>query len=111
MLWDGDQDQDLLTFYQQLIQLRRQGSQHWSQQLQAVIIDDVNCFYGYQLGNYACAKRAFGIALNNQDQSMILALPNWKNYQLAIATDPAILWNQSTCELTLPPFGGVILLS
>ena len=40
-----------------------------------------------------------------------LTLPNWKNYQLVIATDPAILWNQSTGELTLPPFGGVILLS
>jgi glycosidase len=104
MLWDGDQDQDLLTFYQQLIQLRRQGSQHWSQQLQAIIIDDVNCFYGYELGNYA-------IALNNQDQPITLVLPNWKNYQLAIATDPAIRWNQSTGELTLPPFGGVILLS
>ena len=25
------------------------------------------------------------IALNNQDQSITLALPNWKNYQLAIA--------------------------
>ena len=104
MLWDGDQDQDLLTFYQQLIQLRRQGSQNWFQQTQAVIIDDLNCFYGYQLGNYA-------IALNNQDQSIILALPNWKNYQLAIATDPTILWNESTGELILPPFGGVILLS
>ncbi|MFM8294695.1 MAG: alpha-amylase family glycosyl hydrolase, partial [Microcystaceae cyanobacterium] len=105
MLWDKDQDQDLLTFYQQLIQLRRQDSQYWyQQQLQAVILDDVNCFYGYQLGNYM-------IALNNQDQSITLALPNWKNYQLAIATDPAILWNKSTGELTLPPFGGVILLS
>ena len=111
MLWDGDQDQDLLTFYQQLIQLRRQGSQNWFQQTQAVIIDDLNCFYGYQLGNYAYAKRTFGIALNNQDQSINLVLPNWKNYQLAIATDPAIRWNESTGELTLPPFGGVILLS
>jgi hypothetical protein len=64
----------------------------------------VHRFYGYQLGNYA-------IALNNQDQSITLVLPNWKNYQLAIATDPAILWNQSTGELTLPLFGGVILLS
>jgi hypothetical protein len=49
------------------------------------------------------------IALNNQDQSITLVLPNWKNYQLAIATDPAILWHESTGELTLPPFGGVIL--
>ena len=105
MLWDGDQDQDLLTFYQHLIQLRRQNSPSWSQQQpQAVILDDVNHFYGYQLGNYA-------IALNNQEQSITLVLSNWKNYQLAIATDPAILWNQSTGELTLPPFGGVILLS
>ena len=48
------------------------------------------------------------IALNNRDQSITLVLPNWKNYQLAIATDPAIRWNQSTGELTLPPFGGVI---
>jgi hypothetical protein len=62
----------------------------------------VHRFYGYQLGNYA-------IALNNQDQSITLVLPNWKNYQLAIATDPAILWHESTGELTLPPFGGVIL--
>ena len=109
MLWDGDQDQDLLTFYQQLIQLRRQSSQDWYQQPQALILDDLNRFYGYQLGNYACAKRAFGIALNNQDQSITLVLPNWKNYQLAIATDPTILWNESTGELTLSPFGGVIL--
>jgi hypothetical protein len=64
----------------------------------------VHRFYGYQLGNYA-------IALNNQDQSITLVLPNWKNYQLAIATDPAIRWNQSAGELTLPPFEGVILLS
>jgi hypothetical protein len=64
----------------------------------------VHRFYGYQLGNYA-------IVLNNQDQSITLVLPNWKNHQLAIATAPAILWNQSTGELTLPPFGGVILLS
>jgi hypothetical protein len=49
------------------------------------------------------------IALNNQDQSISLTLPNWKNYQLAIATDPVIRWNESTGELTLPPFGGVIL--
>jgi hypothetical protein len=51
------------------------------------------------------------IALNNQAQSITLALPNWKNHQLAIATEPAIPWNESTGELTLPPFGGVILLS
>jgi hypothetical protein len=64
----------------------------------------VHRFYGYQLGNYA-------ISLNNQDQSRTLVLPNWKKYQLAIASDPAIRWNESTGELTLPPFGGVILLS
>jgi hypothetical protein len=64
----------------------------------------VHRFYGYQLGNYA-------IALNNQDKSITLVLPNWKNYQLAISTDSAIRWNQSTGELTLPPFGGVVLLS
>jgi hypothetical protein len=64
----------------------------------------VHRFYGYQLGNYA-------IALNNQDQSITLALPNWKNYQLAIATDSAIRWNESTGELTLPLFEGVVLLS
>ena len=51
------------------------------------------------------------IALNNQDQSITLVLPNWKKYQLAIATDPTILWDELTGELTLPPFGGVILLS
>jgi hypothetical protein len=64
----------------------------------------VHRLYGYQLGNYA-------IALNNQDQSITLVLPNWKKYQLAIATDPVILWNQSRGELTLPLFGGVVLLS
>ena len=51
------------------------------------------------------------IALNNQDQSITLVLPNWKKYQLAIVTDPTILWDELTGELTLPPFGGVILLS
>jgi len=53
----------------------------------------------------------YAIALNNQNQSITLVLPDWKNYQLEIATDPAILWNQSTDKLTLPLFGGVILLS
>ena len=51
------------------------------------------------------------ITLNNQDQSITLVLPNWKKYQLAISIDPAILWNELTGELTLSPFGGVILLS
>jgi cyclomaltodextrinase len=101
MIWGDHQDQDLLTFYQQLIRLRHQIPHSWHHH-QRLIIDDSNRVYGYVSGEYA-------IALNNHGKEITLSLPGWEHSQLTIATDTTTLWNTATAKLSLPPFAGAIL--
>ena len=101
MIWGDRQDQDLLTFYQQLIRLRRHSPHSWHQH-QRLNIDDSNRVYGYVCGEYA-------IVLNNHGKEITLSLPDWEHSQLTIATDTTTLWNTATAKLSLPPFAGAIL--
>jgi glycosidase len=101
MIWGNEQDGDLLAFYQQLIALRRQSTQHWRQH-QPLIIDDTNRVYGYECGDYV-------IVLNNNDREITFSLPHWQHSQLMITTDATTVWNAPTAQLNLPPFAGVIL--
>jgi cyclomaltodextrinase / maltogenic alpha-amylase / neopullulanase len=102
MIWGDRQDTDLLEFYKQLISLRLQNPGLWHQIRQPWIIDDTNQVYGY-------AWDSCLIVLNNHNQDISLSLPNWKEYGLAIATNPLTVWDRSISELILPPYGGVIL--
>ncbi|MGA7934273.1 MAG: alpha-amylase family glycosyl hydrolase [Kovacikia sp.] len=101
MIWGDEQDKDLLTFYQQLIGLRRQSPQQWRQPHQPLIMDDANRVYGFACGAYA-------IVLNNQGHEITLSLPGWQNSQLMITTDVTTVWHATTVQLSLPPFAGAI---
>ena len=102
MVWGEDQDHSLLTFYQQLIALRRQQPDQWRQQRQSWLIDDAHRVYGYGCGDYA-------IALNNQDQAITLSLPApWQQGPLVLTTESTTVWQAKTAELSLAPFTGAI---
>ena len=80
MLWDEQQDRDLLDFYRRLIQLRRQTSGTWSGPRTTVVVDDEQGLYAYRCGAYL-------VALNNQDRDAAVACPAT---ELILSTDPGV---------------------
>ena len=103
MLWGQQQDVSLLSFYKQLITLRRQTSSIWHQSRQAWLLDDVRRVYGYECGEYA-------IVLNNQAEEFTLSFPEqWRSPQLILTSDSSTHIYSQTNQLQLPPFAGVIV--
>jgi hypothetical protein len=89
----------LLTFYRDLMALRRQTSEVWSLPRETVLIDDARGLYAYRCGAYT-------VYLNNSAAPARIAGQSGK---LVLATDAA-----ATLDLTklhLPPCGGVVVRS
>jgi glycosidase len=99
MWWGGQQDRALLTFYRDLIALRRQTSEVWSQPRETVLIDDARKVYAYRCGAYT-------VHLNNSAAAATIAC---QSTELVLTTDAAATLLSS--ELHLPPFGGAVVRS
>jgi glycosidase len=95
MLWDDQQDRDLLQFYQKLIALRRQNCQTWKLSHQALLLDDTQGIYAYKQGHLL-------IILNNSPKTQKVYLPELPESTLVLATDtPGEAFNLS------PYWGGI----
>jgi glycosidase len=95
MLWDDQQDRDLLQFYQKLIALRRQNCQTWKLPHQALLLDDLQGIYAYKQGHLL-------IILNNSPKTQKVYLPELPESTLVLATDtPGEAFNLS------PYWGGI----
>jgi glycosidase len=99
MLWGDQQDQALLTFYRDLMALRRQTTEVWSLPRETILIDDARGLYAYRCGAYT-------VYLNN---SAAPAHIEGQSGKLVLTTDAA-----ATLDLTklhLPPCGGAVVRS
>jgi len=96
MLWDDQQDHDLLRFYRELIALRRQTTEVWSLPREAVLIDDERSVYAYRCGAYT-------VYLNNSAGSATIG---GESVELVLTTDADTTLH--SVELHLPPFGGAV---
>lgn len=98
MLWEEQQDQELLTFYRRLIHLRRQTMGSWSKPRTSVLIDDERGLYVYR-----CAGHL--VAVNNHAEGAVVACPGMA---LHLGTDDSVILAGD--ELHLPPFAGAVLV-
>jgi cyclomaltodextrinase len=124
MPWDEGQDKDLLSFYRQLIALRRLMGALWRGKRQTLVADDERTLYVYKLeeeprtqnreSNLGAQADAIKppsvssalVALNNGPAPQELALP--ASLRLGLASDDSVTLDGD--RLVLPPFSGAVLL-
>jgi cyclomaltodextrinase / maltogenic alpha-amylase / neopullulanase len=101
MPWDEAQDMALLTFYRDLVHLRRATGPAWSLPRRPLLIDDARCLYVYACGAYL-------VALNNQAASAELPQPPAaRPAELLFHTDTAVNLNE-TGVLKLGAYAGAV---
>ncbi len=110
MLWDEQQDKEMLSFYQNLIALRqrepalRSGSRH-SLPIQTLPAGDAVVAFQRQLGSQALAT-----VINLSHAPVHVQIPGqWKNVVLATQSGSNLTVSESLSELDLPAQAGVIL--
>jgi cyclomaltodextrinase / maltogenic alpha-amylase / neopullulanase len=101
MPWGHAQNRELLDFYRRLTHMRRATAALWRGTRRTLAADDQSGMYVY-----SCADDTHEaiVALNNGSHPQRLAAPADRPYQLALATDAAIVFDGRS--LTLPPFSG-----
>lgn len=100
MLWDDQQDQEMLAFYRRLIALRRQGGDLWRGQRNVLALTDEGL---YVVAIEQDARRAV-VALNRSTTEQTVVLP--AGMTLALATDDRV---RLESRLMLPPMSGALL--
>lgn len=103
MLWDDDQNPDVLAFYQQVIALRRQQPSLWRGTRRTLALHDDGLYI---------------VAIESQGQTAIVALNRSAAEHtvdldtplpLALTTESGVAYQDQ--QLTLPPFSGAIFLA
>jgi glycosidase len=106
MPWGEDQDGSLLTFYKDLIRLRRRTPEAWSVERETLIVDD-------DAGVYAYACDPYMVLFNNSPRKTTIDVRRLaqsdetkeSDVELAFATDPAVVLRDL---IHLPPFTGAV---
>jgi glycosidase len=103
MLWDEEQDQDLLLFYQALIAWRQENRSLWANftQPEPLIIDDVQNVYVYRCGDYI-------IVLNNSSQTSSIILKNVEISPILCTSQTKIEQDSQTTNWIFPSYTGAI---
>ena len=96
MLWDEQQDRELLDFYRRLIALRRQTVATWSAPRTTLRVDDERGLYAYRCGAYT-------VTFNNRDRE---AYVECRAAGLILGTDAHVALVAD--QLHLPPFAGAV---
>jgi len=107
MLWENEQDQDILLFYQKLIKWRKTHINLVKKARRSLIIDEEKRVYVYSF--IASEGSNFVIALNNSPESVEVKINKGENGDLILKTDPQINWNPAKDSLQLSAYGGVIM--
>jgi glycosidase len=103
MVWNEEQDKELLTFYQKLIAWRHENQSLWRNftQPQPLIIDDTQNVYVYRCGDYI-------IVLNNSSQSSNIVLDKVEMTPILCTSKAKINWDAQTNHLIFHPYQGGI---
>jgi cyclomaltodextrinase len=99
MLWGDRQNKSLLNFYRNLIALRKQTPDAWSQPRETVLIDDEQGVYVYCCGVYT-------VYLNNSGAPAAIAC---QSTELVLTTEVDTTLNSARIHLS--PFGGAVCRS
>ncbi|MBA2276364.1 MAG: DUF3459 domain-containing protein, partial [Chloroflexia bacterium] len=99
MLWDANQDSDLLAFYRDLIALRRAHSSLWRAERLPIELDERG-LYVTSLGGEAM------LALNRSPDSVTISAPT--DVTIAVRTETGV--TRDGANLRLPPLTGALLL-
>jgi glycosidase len=102
MIWDAEQDGDLLAFYRRLGALRRETAAVWREPRRTAMLDDAAGLLGYACG---APDAEWLVVMNNGPAATRAALPPGA-WELALATEVAHL---SIAGLELPAYGGAVL--
>jgi glycosidase len=103
MLWDAQQDADVLRFYTDLIALRQQQPVLWRGTRRTLALHDDGL---YVVTIEAQAAKAI-VALNRSPAQQQVTLP--VGLVLALSTQAEVDYQEQ--QLTLPPFSGALLLA
>ena len=104
MLWnENKQDKEILSFYKELIALRRQNNRLWKTR-QSLILDDHKGIYGYQCGNLY-------VILNNSSENHQLTLANFSDHEheMMLKSEAENSWHSSFNSLNLMAYSGVVM--
>ncbi|MGK7931391.1 MAG: alpha-amylase family glycosyl hydrolase [Microcystaceae cyanobacterium] len=103
MLWEEEQDAELLMFYQKLVTWRHENHLLWRNftQPQSLIIDEMQNVYVYRCGNYI-------VILNNRPQSSNIILDQDAIIPILCTTEEGLNWNTETGRGIFPPYTGGI---
>ncbi|MBV9787890.1 MAG: DUF3459 domain-containing protein, partial [Chloroflexi bacterium] len=103
MLWDADQNVDVLAFYTQLIALRRQQPDLWRGNRHTLTLHDD----GLYIVAIEAEDRTAIVALNRSAAEQSADLDT--SLALALATESGVAYTDQ--RLTLPPFSGAIFMA
>lgn len=106
MLWGGAQDQELLSYYQRLIQIRRQNPVLWQSPRQCLYEDAKTGLYAYQ---YKHGQEVAVVLLNVQPNTRTLALPDIPRADVLIGDDCRVNVSGEV-EIELQPWQGKLFL-
>jgi glycosidase len=111
MVWDSQQwDQDLLRFYRQLIQLRKQNPVLARGSRRCVHLDERAGTYAYvrsSVGDVFPAPGDIYVVFNLGDETQTIPLPSATDLRLLLATDTAL--ELDGAHISLPPDTGAWL--
>lgn len=106
MLWEDAQDQELLRYYQKLIQIRRQNPTLWQSPRRCLYADAKTGLYAYQR---KCGQKVAVVVLNIQPTHGSLRLADIPNTD-AITGDNSPVNPFGEVEIELLPWQGKLLL-
>ncbi|MEO0769752.1 MAG: glycoside hydrolase family 13 protein [Cyanobacteria bacterium J06649_4] len=101
MLWDDQQDPDLLAFYRQLIAFRQSHLAVWQLPRHPVVIEDAGGVYVYKVGSFL-------VALNNNAEPTTVTLPQEWVVEPAVITTMNSVVVESGQSLLLPAYEGAV---
>jgi cyclomaltodextrinase / maltogenic alpha-amylase / neopullulanase len=104
MRWGEAQNQELHTFYQQLIAFRRERPALWSGERTTILADDTRNLYAYTC---AADGQTAIVIFNTGDEEQSVHLPTLTTAQLALTTTAQLHLEDGA--LILPPWSGAVM--
>ncbi len=102
MPWGSDQDQELLSFYRELVHARKNAINAWYAERKTHMVDDNAHLYAF-----SCAD--FLVVINNSSKERWMGSPAFHSAHMVVKSDECISLTPSTLTLTLEPYSGAIL--